>query len=1188
MTTDIRIKNVCPVIGVISSGKSSILNSLFNMDYLETSSKITTKIVTIIRYNTSVTNPKFYKVNLKKDANNNYIFYKVNDSEIIGRDNIREKIKNKNKELNEQKEINYEKIFYLLEIGQVKFIDTEFLKNYDLVDVPGLSESTKNKENNQQEIVSKNNYDLTTEEELKNKNVEKEINYLTQIFGIFKNKMNNGIFIFSVDKYPLSENYRIVYTLQKVLNKPLENYLLLLNKMDLSEDIEKDMEQLTGHFVKEFPNGIFNVTRNTIVPCSSFQLENEIKMDKEFANYIYSRYINYIMETKKASNHNFIEFILRDLERCVPKKKEQEIEIEEFQRRIKSIVNEPNLKKITDIVKKIHLQHDTNEMALLLNENDFEIQNIENKLNNLVTIGEGDDIDVDILKQEGVIMILYLYYLYENKKIKIEQSSITKTIKNYFTIQNMNRKFNYREIESELNELENRDTINKKADDLIKEFENLEKSYRDCGLYSNQMDNFTNSLNPIKNILKTSKYFYIPFLGVMNAGKSTIINNLIGYDLLPTGGNECTKKGILIFNWEKDFPIIRKAEFITENDVSYFKIANTVYAEGDKNVRKILEGLNENFTDNEKDYFYVINVKLQFLDNFKDFNLKLAKEKICFVDLPGYGTKNKFEIKDIYSKFIKSCKLFLIITRDTFKEKTPRINIMELLSKTSDHQNISIGALAKKILFIYNYTNEISDDSLQTLRNELNDIFEESKDDINLISFEGQKYHHYLTNKLLFSSPENVFKNIRNQFDIESEKFRNGYSVVRTFKNNFESYLLDHLKNELNKFFHKNLNQIEQIIDKEISESIDRIILEKKYKFKEEDLNSIKKIITYYKKNIENSDLLSNSNYFNFKQELKNVIIISRIYADSDIRNLINQKLANLDKIFRIIEDEEYKINQSKLLELKDNKNKILEKALENKNESKESVPKKFEQSINEINSVLENIKKDIDKNLKSKNWKEIQQEFETTFNGIVKEKKKEIKDSIISLSSEITVLYEKEIRLINDLRKNPDNNYNIDELTIYISNNLEERNDFEKAIDNIVNDIILDSKQATYWKNRTGFFDFLKEKIFDKPYLIKTIDFIISNSEKKLNTFKKRISEIISKYLEEKLLEINIEDNNITNYLAQQKEDNKKKNEDWGKVCDEYNAVKKKVNNILVESDFCENSQAPQNQMNTATPTGK
>ena len=29
-----KIKNICPVIGMISSGKSSILNSLFNMDIL--------------------------------------------------------------------------------------------------------------------------------------------------------------------------------------------------------------------------------------------------------------------------------------------------------------------------------------------------------------------------------------------------------------------------------------------------------------------------------------------------------------------------------------------------------------------------------------------------------------------------------------------------------------------------------------------------------------------------------------------------------------------------------------------------------------------------------------------------------------------------------------------------------------------------------------------------------------------------------------------------------------------------------------------------------------------------------------------------------------------------------------------------------------------------------------------------
>ena len=113
MTTDMKIKNICPVIGMISSGKSSILNALFNMDYLEATPEVTTKIVTIIRYNPSVTKPKFFKLILKKDENNNYTFYKKNDSEIIGKDNIRTKVKNLNNEL-KQKDPKYEDIFYML------------------------------------------------------------------------------------------------------------------------------------------------------------------------------------------------------------------------------------------------------------------------------------------------------------------------------------------------------------------------------------------------------------------------------------------------------------------------------------------------------------------------------------------------------------------------------------------------------------------------------------------------------------------------------------------------------------------------------------------------------------------------------------------------------------------------------------------------------------------------------------------------------------------------------------------------------------------------------------------------------------------------------------------------------------------------------------------------------------------
>ena len=181
---EIKIKNICPVIGMISSGKSSILNSLFNMDILEANPKVTTKIVTIIRYNKDIDdNPIFYKLSLEKEENTDYKFYKDKTSKITGKDNIKQEIKKLNQKLN-KKEPEYEDIFYMLEIGQ-KNLEEDFLKNYDLADIPGVSEHiTQNKINNS-ENSEKNNANNSnksfhnTEKELKDYKIKKEMNYLT-------------------------------------------------------------------------------------------------------------------------------------------------------------------------------------------------------------------------------------------------------------------------------------------------------------------------------------------------------------------------------------------------------------------------------------------------------------------------------------------------------------------------------------------------------------------------------------------------------------------------------------------------------------------------------------------------------------------------------------------------------------------------------------------------------------------------------------------------------------------------------------------------------------------------------------------------------------------------------------------------------------------------------------------------
>ena len=484
--------------------------------------------------------------------------------------------------------------------------------------------------------------------------------------------------------------------------------------MDKSENIEADINLLNQRLVEEFPNGGFNVTRNTIVQCCSFQLENELKMDKDFTYLLYYHYINYIMSAKNYSDFrdylkNFIRnYIKKDV------KEVENIDVEEFEKNMESIKNDENIKKIINLIGRIKENHDTTKFKLLLDERDFNDENINNCLDDLV---EEDD-KINLADQNNnMIIILYYYYLYKNKKIKLYRSAETRAILEYFTMQNINKKFKYKEMELKLQELDDKDSINKKINNVINKINDFYKIYQDGGIYLNQIDGVKNSLKPIINNLKTSKFFYIPLIGVYNSGKSTILNDIIGYNLLPVKTGECTKKGILIAHWDNDIPIIRKAKFISENngdnnDVSYFEFNNDVLAEGTKNVRKILNGINGNFIEKEEDFFYIINVRIKFLEIFNDNSIK---EKICFVDLPGYGTKNKFEAKDIYSKFIKSCKLFMMVARDHFDDKDNVEKINGLIEKTSKYQGIPTQSLAKKILFIVNNSQnlDISEESLQ-------------------------------------------------------------------------------------------------------------------------------------------------------------------------------------------------------------------------------------------------------------------------------------------------------------------------------------------------------------------------------------------------------------------------------------------------------------------------------------------
>ena len=60
--------------------------------------------------------------------------------------------------------------------------------------------------------------------------------------------------------------------------------------------------------------------------------------------------------------------------------------------------------------------------------------------------------------------------------------------------------------------------------------------------------------------LKIYDVILIPFLGISNSGKTTIINGMLGDDILPTDLKECTKRGIIIRYYEGEMNIKKAKE----------------------------------------------------------------------------------------------------------------------------------------------------------------------------------------------------------------------------------------------------------------------------------------------------------------------------------------------------------------------------------------------------------------------------------------------------------------------------------------------------------------------------------------------------------------------------------------------------------------------------------------------------
>ena len=548
----IEIRKIVPIAAKISSGKSTLLNILYNINYLECNAGITTKFVNLLRYNPNINQPTFYHLKIRKEGEK-YIFYKDLNEVYEGEKDIKEANININKKLYEKREIDYENIFYMTEIKETPFIkDKNYLLTHDICDMPGLSEYQQNQNEKEKNINGKfNKIDNNNENKVKINDEEGKFEddiyykvdmenkkYLTEIFKIIKNYMDGGILILNVENYYHEDNFELIVKLHKVIEKDIANFLVILNKIDLSENPEKDIEKCKGEIIKYFPKcQTFNINFNTFIPLSIIQVQNELLMKNSFKHLIYYHFYNFLSKinrNEQQDNSTFINHLIK-----IIRVYDDEIRAKDIESKVKELDNSNNISEINNEIKLIinFLEEKCKGKGINLgisekdisdnDENDFEKELKKKKSNK-----------IESLNPSYIIKLFYIYY--KEKKLIPELSEETNNLLNYF--KNEKHEFNYNKNINE-RETNRRTELNKKMKNyfllLINE---MKKSQIDI----KQINNIIGVINDTIEFLKISDIIFIPFLGNSNVGKTTILNGIIGKNILPTSLEECTKRGVII------------------------------------------------------------------------------------------------------------------------------------------------------------------------------------------------------------------------------------------------------------------------------------------------------------------------------------------------------------------------------------------------------------------------------------------------------------------------------------------------------------------------------------------------------------------------------------------------------------------------------------------------------------------
>jgi len=847
-----KVKNInrflIPIIGKCNSGKSTFINYLIHQKFLEMDDDIATKFICIIRHDPNLPLPKIYQVNLKTrdtiffkntDENGNYSkdLYNFDEGDEIKTNDIKEYIIQKNRDLN-TKSKDLRDYFLILKINIPIFNEPElapYSNLFDLMDIPGLNET--------------DNF------------------HLKDLFSLFIYNIKFCFFIFDTQQYHNSnKSFNYAKSLFKENeNNIIANSIFIFNKIDLPEDKELAIQSFDT-FLKE------NLKINGInfIPCSSNQLLLNIFKFKSFLSYTEYIFNQPPINDIKSSEEHIRLNMQKDFNRKIEENFDDEINFNEDQE-FEYNIFEGKMKQITNfnsiLSKNDYFYYKKIFKEKIPDSNSREINEIEQDLL--------DKIQNSCKKSiESYINFNKFTYLMENilSELGLENDAINdiKRSKTYVKTRDIvSLKKKPAEILDSLKEI-----LNKIKD--LKNYEYLENISKECSFF----EQF------IKNEIKIR----IPTIGCYSSGKSSLINSIIGKNILPVSTEISTNVGIIIkYTKSLDEVLLHQVKLIkSENKIEnyfYFQdingpiftkfnnlkeviaLINNAYKYENKFVDKIIlftKKLEEINYDRFKDIIILVNNLLLFKDienNFKNLelffkSLSLSDKNIMseiYNDVHFYlssilQSKKKGETNEylrnyknkneefIFLKLTINIKLFDEIGLNDIEKG--EIELIDFPGLNSGDNNLFEKSIIDPIIkcsngFLFISKPSVNEDFIsETIKSTIEKISNRKILDFSFDTFLFVLTHFEKINNLNLETKKKEIKNIIFSGDLYSSKrFNQTNFLITKFSNNFYQEYLEEQK------YIKNIIDLYSYLKKEIKNiTVDNIKYAKKLKKNFDDI----------------------------------------------------------------------------------------------------------------------------------------------------------------------------------------------------------------------------------------------------------------------------------------------------------------------------------------------------------------